>query len=287
MEEKSSLRLTFWGVRGYTPTPQRENLEYGGNTICVEVRLPNGEVFVFDGGTGLRNLGTSLLNEFPDQKLTPKVFLTHFHWDHIQGIPFFPVLYHEQNTVTFHSMRFPGGPFRRRGAGSGLEEALKLQMENPYFPISSDFIPATKDFVEIEPNPIKFGDLTISPFPLNHPGKALGYRIERNGAAIVYATDLEHGHQQLDSTLRDFSQGADLLIFDSQFTPEDYETHKGWGHSTWQEACDVANQANVKQLALFHHNPGYDDKFFRKIVERSRRSFENTIGAREGLSLTF
>lgn len=285
MDSDFRLCMKFWGVRGSTPTPQIENLSYGGNTPCLEVRLPNNEVFIFDGGTGIRTLGASLLQGCEDQKVSLKVFLTHFHWDHIQGIPFFPPLYYEENEVTFHSVGFLEGTHRRMGSNSGLEETLKIQMRNPYFPIAFDFLPAKKGFVEIDLEALKFGKLTMHPFPLHHPGKAFGYRIESEGAVIVYASDLEHGHQELDTVVRDFSQNADLLIFDSQYTPEDYEKQKGWGHSTWLEACRVANEAKVKQLALFHHDPSYDDQKFFQIVQEARRKFENTVGAQEGHSV--
>ena len=286
MDNDFRLRMTFWGVRGSTPTPQIEHLNYGGNTCCIEVRLPNNDVFIFDAGTGVRDLGDSLLEEFSNQNLDLKVFLTHFHWDHIQGIPFFQPLYQPENKVVFHSVAFPEGQHRSSGSKNGLEETLRLQMADPYFPISLESLTARKEFKEIDPEPIKFGKLTITPFPLNHPGQTYGYRIESEGAVIVYATDLEHGHAKLDKVLRDISQNADLLIYDSQFTPEDYKKHKGWGHSTWLEACRAANDAHVKQLALFHHFPSYDDGRFYEIVQLARSKFENTIGAQEGWSLT-
>ena len=141
-------------------------------------------------------------------------------------------------------------------------------MAHPYFPISLESLAAKKEFKEIDPDPLKFGKLTITPFRLNHPGQTYGYRIESEGAVIVYATDLEHGDAKLDKLLREVSQNADLLIYDSQFTPEDYKKHKGWGHSTWLEACRAASDAQVKQLALFHHFPSYDDGRFYEIVRR-------------------
>lgn len=283
--EKIRIRMTFWGVRGSTPTPQIENLNYGGNTPCIEVSLPNDEVFIFDAGSGIRNLGDSLVERFRNRKLKPKIFFTHFHWDHIQGIPFFRPLYDETSEVTFHSVHFAEIRSRRLGAASPLEETLKLQMANPYFPISLDMLAARKVFAEIDPEPQKFGELTIHPFPLNHPGRAFGYRIEQEGAVIVYASDLEHGHPELDKVVREYSQNANLLIFDSQFTPEDFGRHEGWGHSTWLEACKVAREACVDQLALFHHNPYYNDHTFYQIVQKARREFENTVGAQEGWTL--
>ena len=281
------LALKFWGVRGSSPTPVIENLNYGGNTPCVEVRLPDNEVLILDGGTGIRNLGDSLIKEFEGQKLDLKVFLTHFHWDHIQGIPFFQPLYKEENKITFYSFPFPEtGANRRLGAVKGLEETLKGQMTDPYFPITLDFLPAQKEYIEIEAEPIKIGPVTIHPFYLNHPGSSFGYRLECEGTSIVYATDLEHGSQEHDRVLREYCEGTDFLIFDSQFTPEDYPKHNGWGHSTWLEACKVANDSRVKRLALFHHNPSYTDHTFFGIVQQARRKFENTMGAQEGFTIS-
>ena len=280
------LCLKFWGVRGSIPTPLKENMNYGGNTLCLELRLPNGETFVFDGGTGIRGLGDLLMQEHGNEGFDVNVFLTHFHWDHIQGIPFFRPLYTPDNQVIFHT---PRASHRRRddtNLESGAEGILSGQFSNPYFPVSFEFLLAKKRFEELDMTPSKFGDLTVSPFPLNHPGGAFGYRIESDGAVIVYATDLEHGDKAYDKVVREYSQNADLLIFDSQYTPEDYETHKGWGHSTWQEACKVAKETQVKQLVLFHHKPSYNDAKLDQITEEASREFENVVCAREGDSIT-
>lgn len=266
------LQLKFWGVRGSTPTPQIENLSYGGNTSCLEVRLPNDEVFIFDGGTGIRSLGLSLVEEFKKKKLDLKLFLTHFHWDHIQGIPFFAPLYNPENKVSFHSFRTP----------EGLEGMLKGQMTTPYFPVSFEFLPAKTDFFEIGKGEVRYGDVRISPFQMNHPQGAIGYRIERKGAVIVYASDLEHGHKQLDQVVREYAQDADILIYDAQYTPEEYKNHVGWGHSTWLEGTRVANEAKAKQLILFHHDPSHSDQMFFNVVQEARLHFGNTLGAKEG-----
>ena len=268
------MRLKFWGVRGSTPTPVKENLGFGGNTPCLEIRLPNDEIFVFDAGTGIRNLGLALTQEFAGQNLSMRIFLTHFHWDHIQGIPFFKPLYDAGCKATFHAF----------SSTAGLEEMLKGQMTNPYFPVDLEFMAAQKDFVNIQEEALHFGDLSIHPFPLNHPQGAFGYRIESGGAVIVYASDLEHGHRRLDKVVRRYSEGADILIYDSQYTPEQYRNHKGWGHSTWLEATKVARDAGVERLFLFHHHPSHDDRTFSHLVEEARSQFENTHGAKEGES---
>jgi len=272
MHEDSAVKLNFWGVRGSIPTPQVENLSYGGNTACIEVRS-NDQVLIFDGGTGIRNLGRLLVEESRAKKLTSHVFLTHFHWDHIQGIPFFEVLYQPESHVTFYSSCSLGP----------LEDKLEGVMSKPYFPVSFDMLKdSQRSFVEIESAPVRLGDLQIYSFPLNHPQGAFGYRIESPHSVIVYASDLEHGNHGLDGVLREYAQGANILIYDAQYTPKEYETHKGWGHSTWLEATQVARDAKVEHLILFHHDPWHDDQSLFNIVQNARFQFENTIAASEG-----
>lgn len=272
MFEDYRMRLRFWGVRGSTPTPQSENLEFGGNTACVEVRLPDGVVFVFDGGTGIRDLGVLLTREFPQRPLSINLFLTHYHWDHIQGIPFFSPLYSAENRVVFFGHGHLGHP----------EKMLVGQMQAPYFPVGLDLAAAGKDFYEVGTGPMNFSTLEIHPFPLNHPQGAVGYRMEREGASIVYATDLEHGHPRLDKVLREHVEGADILIYDAQYTPAEYETHQGWGHSTWLEATQIAKECGVGQLILFHHDPSHDSRVTREIVQQAQKLFPRTIAAQEG-----
>jgi phosphoribosyl 1,2-cyclic phosphodiesterase len=270
------LRLKFWGVRGSTPTPQIENLAYGGNTACFELRAGDRDIFVFDGGTGARSLGHSLVKESGVERLCIKFFLTHFHWDHIQGIPFFAPLYGAAHDITFFSS----------ASTVSLHETLEGQMSRPYFPVNFDSVAAERSFVEVEQRrPMGIGALTIHPFPLNHPQGCVGYRIEAGRTTVVYASDLEHGQPELDRVVRDYSQGADVLIFDAQYTPEEYEKHRGWGHSTWLEATRVANDAGIKQLVLSHHDPSHADPAVYSIVRQAREHFENTVAAREGLEI--
>ncbi len=271
----ASVRLRFWGVRGSTPTPQVENLTFGGNTSCVEIRTAANDCIIFDAGSGIRNLGQSLMKEAAGQPVNVKLFLTHFHWDHIQGLPFFIPIYGPKNHISFYT-GIQGRP---------LQETLEGQMAKPYFPVDFDQVAARRDFNTIDPGKhVDASGMKIIPFPLNHPQNASGYRIEAPGAVIVYATDYEHGHPTLDSTLREYAQGADLLICDSQYTPAEYEKHKGWGHSTWLNAVHVARDAKVKQLFLFHHDPTHDDQQMMRITEDARMQFENTTAAWEGFA---
>lgn len=271
MDDSFRLQLKFWGVRGSIPTPQPDNLGFGGNTTCLEVRLPNEEVIIIDGGTGLRYLGMSLMKDFANQKLSLRVLMTHFHWDHIQGIPFFAPLYLPDNQVSFYSDR----PAER------IQDILEGQMSSPYFPVRFEHMAAKRRFFQIDPE-LRVGDLTIRSFPMNHPQGAAGYRLERNGAVLVHASDLEHGDPKYDRILRDHAQNADVLIYDAQYTPEEYASKQGWGHSTYVEAARTAKDANVKKLILFHHDPGHDDKFMEQIVQQARQHFENTEAAAQG-----
>jgi len=269
------LRLRLWGVRGSTPTPQPENMSYGGNTPCVEVRLPSGEIFLFDAGTGARKLGQSLLEEAGGKPLDINIFLTHFHWDHIQGIPFFEPLYDPRNRVCFraHSRTGP------------LRSILEGQMKRPYFPVNFEAATEDRTFEELGDGPWHCGALQVTPFALNHPHGSTGYRIDVEGAAVVYATDHEHGNPDRDQELRKIAQGADLLIYDAQYTPEEYGSRRGWGHSTWAEALAFAKDAGVKQVVLFHHDPGHTDADLDSILAQARGQSPNTVMAREGWTL--
>ncbi len=274
------MKLRFWGARGSIPTPVPANLGHGGNTACLEVILPGGKSFIFDGGTGMRELGIQLARthaaapQAASQSL--HVFLTHFHWDHVQGIPFFAPLYAPGNHITFHSSH----------PEEQLRNTLSGQMATPYFPVPFESLAAKMSFGRVGSDPVRFGDLQVSTFPLNHPQGASGYRIESDGAVLVYASDLEHGQPKFDAILRQAAQGADVLVYDAQFTPEEYQHHIGWGHSTWLEATRVAKDTGVKKLILFHHDPAHDDAFLDGIVEQARRHFPTTIAAREGICVS-
>ena len=269
------MHIRFWGVRGSTPTPQAENLKFGGNTPCVEICPPAGECLIFYAGSGIRGLGQCLIQEVADAPIHANVFLTHFHWDHIQGLPFFAPLYGANNTVTFHSGR----------TGRAVEEALEGQMAQPYYPVDFSQVAAKRTFRSMDAGvDLEVGGALIRPFALNHPQGASGYRIQCGDSVVVYATDYEHGLPEYDALLLDHARGADVLICDSQYTPAEYKTHCGWGHSTWLRSTALAREAGAKQLVLFHHDPTHDDHAMARIQTEARAEFHNTAAAWEGLT---
>ncbi len=270
----TALRLKFWGVRGTVPTSAASHLGYGGNTTCLEVRSSDGVVMI-DAGTGAVQLGTCLQEEFRGSELALPILMTHFHWDHIQGLPHFAPLYSPANKIIFHASR----------PAEQTKEILERQMSDPYYPISLDYLAAEKGFVDVGSNPFQHFGIDVHPFPLHHPQGATGYRLESNGKIITHASDLEHGHDKLDRTLREFAQDADILIYDAQYTPKEYVSWKGRGHSTWLEATRVARDSKVSRLILFHHDPQHDDEFMTEILGEARHHFENTDVATEGMEI--
>jgi len=276
METGHQLQMRFWGVRGSTPAPGKDKLVYGGNTPCVEIRDASGTILIFDGGSGMRELGQQLAAEFSEQDLTMHLFLTHFHWDHIQGIPYFRPLFAPATTLGVHSWT----------SSQETRRILDDQMRAPYFPVHLADVSARLRFEQMKSERVKLGGVSVESFPLNHPQGAYGYRIEAGGKSIVYATDLEHGDAQLDRVLRDYASGADVLIYDAQYNDEEYASHRGWGHSTWREATCVARDAGVGRLFLIHFDPTHTDADVAESERRAMAEFDAASAAREGLVVT-
>jgi phosphoribosyl 1,2-cyclic phosphodiesterase len=269
------MRIKFWGVRGSTPTPERRNSRYGGNTCCIEIRLANGTLIILDAGSGIRGLGKSLKREFSEHPIHGYVFMTHFHWDHIQGIPFFLPLYKKGNVFLFHSV------LRK---GLELREAVEGQMVSPYFPVDMGAMGALRHFYDLDANPINLNGAIISSAALNHPQECVAYRIDADGAAFVLATDTEPGSPFHDRAIRELARDADVLVYDAQYTPEELAgARKGWGHSSWLEGTRIARQCGVKRLILFHHDPDSDDLHVDGLAEKARQEFPNSIAASEGM----
>jgi phosphoribosyl 1,2-cyclic phosphodiesterase len=274
--ERGRMRIKFWGVRGSTPTPQPENLRYGGNTSCVEVRLDN-RVFIFDCGTGLRTLGHQLRREFNGQPVFAHVFVSHFHWDHIQGLPFFGPLYDRpENRFHFHSS----------GRTRSLKQVMEEQMAAPYFPVDMSEMKAEHSFYDIKQGRVQLDDVTVETMWLNHPQGCLGFRVESKSGVLVYATDNEPGDAEFDKNVRKLAAGADVLIYDAQYLPEEYEARKrGWGHSHWREAVNVVMESGAKDLILYHHDPEHDDACIDKVVKEARNYYPRVRAAAEGMEI--
>jgi phosphoribosyl 1,2-cyclic phosphodiesterase len=269
------VRITFWGVRGSIPTPGRDTAEIGGNTSCVEVRAGKLAI-ILDGGTGLRLLGQKLLKEMP---VTAHIFFSHVHWDHIQGFPFFAPAFVPGNTIHLY-----GG----NDVSRTLEDTLKGQMDYPSFPVALGQLGAHMTFRDMREGQVVTLDdgegheLTVRTTRGNHPNGVWVYRIDHRGKSVVYATDTEH-YAVVDPKLVGISHKSDVLIYDSQYTPEEYRTRLGWGHSTFEEGVKIARDAHVKQLVLYHHDPNQSDTMVREKERRSKEMFESSLAAYEGL----
>ena len=272
-------QLRFWGVRGTAPTPAPEKLAFGGNTICLSASLNEREHLILDCGTGLRLLGNHLAGLGPGVPRRYEIFLSHYHFDHLEGLPFFHPLYVPGNTVTFHGFDPPG---------SSMQEVLEGLITPPYFPVRLAGVPAKVRYRAMDGTSRVFKDVRIDSLPLRHPNGSLSYRLKHGGRRIVFATDHEHGDDRTDRALIRFSEGADYLIYDATYIPGEYESlRRGWGHSTWYAAVQVARAARVKTLVLFHHHPDHTDKDLREILRVARRELPSTEIAREGMELPF
>jgi phosphoribosyl 1,2-cyclic phosphodiesterase len=268
------LVVRFWGVRGSLATPGASTARYGGNTSCVEV-LVGGERLIFDMGSGLRELGEQFA-DVPGTRAT--FFISHYHWDHIQGLPFFgPAFLDSKAVLTIY------GATR---LGKTVRQILSGQMINPYFPISIAEMKAKLIFRSIESGgEVRVGGATVSAHEMSHPGGSLAYRVQTPNASVVYATDFEHG-SDADKVLEEFARDADVLIYDATYTDAEYREHRGWGHSTWSRGVRIAKAARVGKLVLFHHLPAHDDDAIDAIVKLARARFPNTDAAAEGLQYT-
>ena len=270
------MEIRFWGVRGSIAVSGTEYLRTGGNTPCIEL-LSQGERLILDGGTGLRGLGQSL----GVRPVQATLLFTHQHWDHIQGVPFFGPAYHPDSNLTFAGID--------RGS-SNIREALGRQMRPPHFPITIDAMRAAKRFVDLRPGEeLEVGPFRVTPLEQEHPDGVATYRIEAEGRSLVLATDVEH-RGRIDRAFLDFAQGADLLIHDAQYTPDEYDgrtgpPRRGWGHATWCEAVSAAVMAAVRRLALFHHDPERADDQVAVIESWAQERFPAAFAAREGVAL--
>ncbi|HUI74304.1 MAG TPA: MBL fold metallo-hydrolase [Candidatus Acidoferrum sp.] len=274
-------KLSFWGVRGSTPTVDPATWRYGGNTPCLELVAPDGTVFILDCGTGLRALGSRWTAPSSEHGAT-HIFVTHYHWDHIQGIPFFAPFYADTNAFHFYS-------FRSKFLGrDSLKQVFETQMAQPYFPVDMSAMSAKRKFKEVESgDTFKIGENSVTALELNHPQGCLGYRIDTPAGTIVYATDNEPGDAKLDKNLRELAAGAEIFINDAQYTPEQLaSTRKGWGHSSWLEGVKIAREVGAKTLVLFHHDPDSTDRMIDSLLRQAREEFDSVFAASEGMVIS-
>ena len=272
------FQIRFWGVRGSIPCPVSETVRYGGNTPCIEMKVGN-EHLIFDGGTGIRLLGQSLLSNLP---VDCHLFFTHSHWDHIQGFPFFIPAFIPGNTFHIYGVPSPDG--------ATIEQRLNDQMLHPNFPVPLQIMQSQLNFCNIKvKEKINIGEVEVENRSLNHPGEAVGYRVSWNGISVAYITDTEHFPNGFDNNVLELAQNVDVMIIDAAYTDEEYNSETsskvGWGHSTWQEAIKVAKKADVKQLVIFHHDPLHNDDFLDHIAAMVAQDFPNGILAKEGLCI--
>ena len=269
------IGLNFWGVRGSIACPSPNHVKFGGNTSCVEITAGD-ERIVLDAGTGLRELGNQFLR---DDVRRASLLLTHTHWDHINGFPFFKPAY-----LPNRRFRIMAGHLNSRG----VRDILSGQMAEPTFPVPLEAMRAELDFEDFAAGDSfdLVSGVHVRTAKLNHPNRATGYRIEHAGKAVCYVTDTEHVIGKQDQAVLGLIEGADLVIYDSTYTDEEFPGHIGWGHSTWQEAVRLCRTANVKQLAIFHHDPDHDDEFMEALEAEAKAVWPGTLVAREKMSLS-
>ncbi|HEU5094318.1 MAG TPA: MBL fold metallo-hydrolase [Reyranella sp.] len=254
------LKVRFWGVRGSISCPGAEYARYGGNTSCLELTA-GGRRLVFDAGTGIRPLGLELARHAP---IDLDIYFTHTHLDHLAGLTFFSPLFDARNSV-----RMWAGHLKPPNT---LRKVVKSLMKAPLYPVSLEAFRASIKFMEFKVgDPLLCGDVAMRTAPLNHPNGATGYRIEHGGKSICYITDTEHRVDRRDATIVGLCRHADVMIYDSSYTDEEYSRYRGWGHSTWQEGVRVADAAGVGTLVIFHHDPSHDDAFMDGVARDAAR----------------
>jgi phosphoribosyl 1,2-cyclic phosphodiesterase len=269
----TDFSLRFWGVRGSIACPGARTLRYGGNTSCIEIKCGD-HLFIIDGGTGIYPLGRELASR---GGLDADLFFTHTHHDHISGFPFFGPAYDPRNSLRLHAGHL-------KPHNLSLHETLAAMMVAPTFPVPIDLMEECCEFHDFEAgdelNPRE--GVVVKTGPLNHPNEATGYRIEYGGRVLCIITDTEHVPGKMDENVLALVQDADVMVYDSTYTDEEYPSFEGWGHSTWQEAVRIAQAANVKQVLFFHHDPSHNDDFMDEVARQARELMPNASPAVEG-----
>ena len=257
------MKIKVWGCRGSLPTPGKNTIRYGGNTTCLEVRLDDGTLIVIDAGSGIKNLGQNLLKEQDLNEIY--LLLTHAHWDHLIGFPFFTPAYSSKYKIYVR-----GGP----KAKDSLHQYLTHQMEPPFFPVPFGMLKAQFDFTFGNPLERVIGSARVIPIPLNHPNGGYGFKIIESDKVFVFLPDNEldfvHGENMTKEVYVDYCKDATLLIHDTQYSDKEYETTRGWGHTKLSSIIELGVKAGIQQLGLFHHDPDRTDEQMDGFVTSAR-----------------
>ena len=273
------MKVTFYGTRGTMPVADPDYTQFGGNTACILITFSTGRVAILDAGTGIRKLGNDLLSSSHEQFGNISIILSHTHWDHIQGFPYFELAYDPRRNFTISIC----GKGRM---GKDLKSIFSTQMQNDFFPVSLEEMGAKFTFLQPDITTYEHpSGIKLEASKHSHRGDAYGYRIEEGGKTLVYCTDVEH-KDGIDPNVVALSKNADLLIHDAQYTPDELKVKRGWGHSSWEQAIEVAERAGVKKLALFHHDPEHNDTFLSNMEIECRKRFADLFLAREGDEIT-
>lgn len=271
------MKVKFYGTRGSIPVCDQDFLEFGGNTTSIKITRDSGRVAILDAGSGIRKLGLDLLNEGLEQSDLFIAF-SHFHWDHIQGFPFFTPAYNPDLVINLLALG-------REKEIDSLKGIFKGQMEAQYFPVPLKSMGARFNFLQVDRNSLEINGAVIKVIKQNHPGGSYGYRMEDNNKTLVILTDLEHGESVLPEIV-EFAKGADLLIHEAQYTNKMLEHYRGWGHSSYEQAIEVAERAGVKNLIMTHHDPGHNDAFLTKMEAECQNRLPGCVLARENMEYT-
>jgi phosphoribosyl 1,2-cyclic phosphodiesterase len=273
------MKVKFYGVRGSLPVCGREFERYGGNTTCIKIHRENANrIAIIDAGTGIRNLGKEIMKEGLTQNVI-NILFSHFHWDHIQGFPFFAPAYSERYKIGILAMG-------RRGKIKNLKEIFSMQMQKEYFPVELESMGAQFEFLTYGEKETLLGAIITTASQYHkYVGGSYGFRIEDDGVTLVVCTDLEHLNG-IDQNIVILAKDADLLIHDGQYTANEYKKFKGWGHSSLEQAVEVAIQAKVKRLIITHHDPDHNDDFLDSMERECQALFPNSVFAKEGMEVT-
>lgn len=280
------FKVKFWGVRGSISCPGQHYLQYGGNTSCVEVAM-GGRRVIFDAGTGIRNLGKWFLKRNVHHAW---LLMSHTHWDHIHGFPFFAPAFIQNyhfEIMAGHLRPTPGVHQSMEGAESHIHRVMSGQMTHPFFPVPIEIMRAKISYSDFDAGDTfnLTPEIKVKTKPLNHPDRATGYRLEYQGRAVCYVTDTEHIPGKPDQNILALIEGADLLIYDCTYSDEQFPQFVGWGHSTWQEGVRLARMANVKRLAIFHHDPDHIDPVMEDIEAKAFSLWSGAVVARDNMRI--